>query len=234
MKDILYIEDSPEVVVLVKESLKPHHIFHVTTLKEAESALQQKQFDLILLDLSLPDGDGLRFLAERYPTTPPTCNKTPLFVISAQSEVSSKVLAFAIGVDDYIQKPFHHAELKARVDAQLRKSHEQSAQQEVVQLGNLKLDLAKQRVTLTGGGIEEELLLTRLEFKILTKFMKAPERVFSREVFIDSVWADANVTDRTVDTHIAHLRKKIRPATLKIETVTGEGYRLKVQPEKAD
>jgi len=230
MKDILYIEDSLELVVLVKELLKPHHVHHVSTLKEAEASLQQKTFDLILLDLNLPDGDGLRYVAEKYSDQTSSLNKTPLFVISGQSEVSSKVMAFAIGVDDYIQKPFHHAELKARVEAKLRKNNEQNSEQEVLQLGNVKLDLAKQRVTISTGQADSDLSLTRLEFKLLTKFMKSPDRVFSREIFIDSIWSDANVTDRTVDTHIAHLRKKIGPATIKIETVTGEGYRLKVQP----
>lgn len=230
MRDILYIEDSPELVILVKEILKPHNLFHVATLKDAEAALQERNFDLILLDLSLPDGDGLRFLAEKYSAPHSQLSKTPLFVLSGQSEVSSKVMAFAIGVDDYIQKPFHHAELKARVEAKLRKNNEQVSKQEILQLGNVKLDLAKQRVTINTGTCNEDLALTRLEFKLLTKFMKSPERVFSREIFIDTVWPDSNVTDRTVDTHIAHLRKKMSPATIKIETVTGEGYRLKVHP----
>ncbi|WP_413290785.1 response regulator transcription factor [Bdellovibrio sp. HCB337] len=228
MKDILYIEDSPELVLMVKETLKPHHVHHCSTLKDAETTLQQKSFDLILLDLSLPDGDGLRYLAAKISDQSNGLNKTPLFVLTGQSEISSKVMAFAIGVDDYIIKPFHHAELKARVEAKLRKGTEQATEESFLQLGNVRLDMAKQKVTVHTGTSSEDLTLTRLEFKMLTKFMKSPDRVFSRELFIETIWSDANVTDRTVDTHIAHLRKKIGPATIKIETVTGEGYRLKV------
>lgn len=228
MKDILYIEDSAESVLMVQETLKPHHIHHVSTLKDAEIALQQKNYDLILLDLNLPDGDGLRYLAEKSSDQSCGLKNTPLFVLSGQSEISSKVMAFAIGVDDYILKPFHCAELKARVDAKLRKHSEKASEQETLQLGNVRLDLAKQKVSIHKNGLQQDLTLTRLEFKLLTKFMKSPDRVFSRELFIESIWSDANVTDRTVDTHIAHLRKKMGPASLKIETVTGEGYRLKV------
>lgn len=227
MKNILYIEDSPELVVMVREALKPNQITHVTTLRQAELALQQKVFDLILLDLGLPDGDGLHYLAEKYSDQSKSLHKTPLFVISGKNEVSSKVMAFAMGADDYIIKPFHHAELKARVEAKLRKSSALSVEQELLQMGNLKVDLARQRVTLVTADHDEELQLTRLQFKLLTKFIKTPERVFSRNQLIESVWGDStNITDRTVDTHVAHLRKKILSATLRIETVTGEGYRL--------
>lgn len=234
MKNILYIEDSPELVLMVREALKPHQLTHVTTLRQAELALQQKVFDLILLDLGLPDGDGLHYLAEKYSDQSKNLHKTPLFVISGKNEVSSKVMAFAMGVDDYISKPFHHAELKARVEAKLRKNSAQIVDQETLQIGNIKLDLARQRVILCDHSHdEEELQLTRLQFKLLTKFMKTPERVFSRNQLIESVWGDTtNITDRTVDTHVAHLRKKIAEASVKIETVTGEGYRLVVLPVK--
>lgn len=229
MKDILYIEDNPEMAILVRETLKSYHVFHASCLKDAELALSQKSFDLILLDLGLPDGDGLHYLAEKYSDQTLSLNKTPLFVLSAQNEVSSKVMAFAMGVDDYIIKPFHQAELRARVDAKLRKHSNQTFEQELIQAGNVKLDLAKQRVTILVGSREEELQLTRLEFKILTKFLKSPERVFTREYLIESIWGDStNITDRTVDTHVAHLRKKLKSAIVRIETVTGEGYRLKV------
>lgn len=231
MKNILYIEDSPELFLMVREALKPHQVTQATTLRQAELALQQKVFDLILLDLGLPDGDGLHYLAEKYSDQSKNLHKTPLFVISGKNEVSSKVMAFAMGVDDYISKPFHHAELKARVEAKLRKSSAQIVDQEVLQLGNIKMDLARQRVLVVHHNQEEELPLTRLQFKLLTKLMKTPERVFSRNQLIESVWGDStNITDRTVDTHIAHLRKKIAEASVRIETVTGEGYRLVVLP----
>ena len=228
MKEILYIEDNPETAVLVRATLKAYNLTHVMTLKDAESALTQKRFDLILLDLNLPDGDGLRYLAEKNSDQILKLGKTPLFVLSGQTEISSKVMAFAMGVDDYIIKPFHQAELRARVDAKLRKQNEEINEQEIVQIGNMKLDLARQKVTIDNGIKTEELQLTRLEFKLLTRLMKSPERVFARDYLIQTIWGDStNITDRTVDTHIAHLRKKMALAQAKIETVTGEGYRLK-------
>jgi DNA-binding response OmpR family regulator len=231
MKEILYIEDNAEMAILVRETLKPHQVYHVSSLKDADFALSQKNYDLILLDLGLPDGDGLKYIAEKYSDLSLNLNKTPLFILSAQNEVSNKVMAFAIGVDDYILKPFHQAELKARVEAKLRKNNEQTVEQEVIHLSDVRMDLAKQKVTVNASGNESDLRLTRLEFKLLTKFMKSPDRVFTREYLIENIWGDStNITDRTVDTHIAHLRKKIHKASLKIETVTGEGYRLTVQP----
>jgi DNA-binding response OmpR family regulator len=138
-------------------------------------------------------------------------------------------MAFAMGVDDYIIKPFHQAELRARVDAKLRKHGEQEKEQEIVQMGDIKLDLGRQRVSILAAFYEEELQLTRLEFKLLTKFMKSPERVFARDYLIENIWGDStNISDRTVDTHIANLRKKILRSNVKIETVSGEGYRLKI------
>jgi two-component system phosphate regulon response regulator PhoB len=235
VKEILCIEDNLETAIMVRETLKAYHVTHAATLKDAEVALSQKSFDLILLDLNRPDGDGLRYLAEKYSDHTLNLNKTPLFVLSGQSEISSKVMAFAMGVDDYISKPFHQAELRARVEAKLRKHNEQTTEQEVVQIANMKLDLGRQKVTIRTGPSEEELQLTRLEFKLLTKFMKHPERVFARDYLIENIWGTStNITDRTVDTHIAHLRKKILNSSVKIETVMGEGYRLKSPAETSD
>lgn len=232
-REILYIEDSPESALVVSATLKPHHVVNVSTLVEAEVLLQNRVFDLIILDLNLPDGDGLRFLAEKFSDQTLKLKTTPLIVLSSQKEVSNKVMAFAMGVDDYVCKPFQPEELKARVESRLRKTTPAPPTEDVVSLGNLHLNLTKQQGLILIANEEQELRLTRLEFKLLTKFLKSPDRVFSREYLVENVWGDAtNVTDRTVDTHVAHLRKKLINAGVRIETVTGEGYRLTAMPIK--
>lgn len=232
-KDILYIEDSPESALIVSATLKPHQLVTVPTLDEAEKLLAKQSFDLIILDLNLPDGDGLRFLAEKFSDQNLNLKTTPMIILTSQKEVSNKVMAFAMGVDDYICKPFAPEELKARVELRLRKTSTVPVTEDIVTLGNLILNLTKQQSAILTDEGETELRLTRLEFKLLTKFMKSPDRVFSREYLVENVWGDStNVTDRTVDTHVAHLRKKLVNAGVRIETVTGEGYRLVQAPSK--
>jgi DNA-binding response OmpR family regulator len=232
-KDILYIEDSPESALIVSATLKPHNVLTVPTLQEAEALLAKRSFDLIILDLNLPDGEGLRFLAEKFSDQTLNLKTTPTIVLSSQKEVSHKVMAFAMGVDDYICKPFHQDELKARVEMRLRKTTIAPVIEDIVSLGHLNLNLTKQQGSLFINDTEEELRLTRLEFKLLTKFMKSPDRVFSREYLVENVWGDStNVTDRTVDTHVAHLRKKLVNSGVRIETITGEGYRLTLSSSK--
>jgi DNA-binding response OmpR family regulator len=226
-RDILYIEDSAETALIVSATLNPHRVVTVSTLQEAEKRLQNQLFDLIILDLNLPDGDGLRFLAEKFSDQAMNLKTTPLIVLTSQKEVSHKVMAFAMGVDDYVCKPFQPEELRARVESRLRKTAPLPVTEDIVSLGHLTLNLTKQQAFVSARGSIKDLRLTRLEFKLLTKFLKSPDRVFSREYLIENVWGDAtNVTDRTVDTHVAHLRKKLIHAGVRIETITGEGYRL--------
>jgi len=223
MKHILLVEDNAEIRILVEASLDPLRVVHVGTISEARAILDRENFQLIILDLGLPDGDGLKFMTELSAKS-----ATPVFILTGKSDTANKVIAFSLGVEDFITKPFDPVELRARVNAKLRKFENQQDEREVIKVKDLTIHLARQRVFLARGQEQEEISLTSLEFKLLTTFAKAPERVFSRDQLLDQVWGSTtHITDRTVDTHIGHLRKKISQSAVRIETVINEGYRLK-------
>ncbi|RYZ66567.1 MAG: response regulator transcription factor [Proteobacteria bacterium] len=223
MSSILCIEDNAEMQILVEAALDSHRVTVVSTLAEAKKSLSQTKFDLVILDLELPDGDGMKFLASLNSSEP----AVPVFILTGKSETANKVIAFSLGVDDFISKPFDPLELRARVNAKLKKVAAVSDQQAVMKLKDLTIDVEKQRVTISGKSGQDFVTLTSLEFRLLLTFARSPDRVFSRAKLLDSVWgSDIAVTDRTVDTHVGHLRKKIAASSVKIETVLNEGYRL--------
>lgn len=224
MKSILCIEDNAEIQILVEAALDQHRVTLAKTLGEAKAALKKQTFDLVILDLELPDGDGMKFLAEIGEG-----RETPVFILTGRSETANKVIAFSLGVDDFISKPFDPLELRARVNAKLKKTASAQDQQAVMKLKDLTIDVEKQRVTIVKGAsaAPENVSLTSIEFRLLLTFARSPDRVFSRAQLLDKVWgSDIAVTDRTVDTHVGHLRKKIGASVVKIETVLNEGYRL--------
>lgn len=224
MSPILVVEDSPEIQILIQGALPDHELILCGSLAEAERALKEQSFSLILLDIELPDGDGLRFLASLAALAgePP-----PVFILSGFSQTPNKVMAFSVGAEDFIAKPFDPLELRARVAAKLAKKEKTKRQGEVIRAGDLTADLSRQAVTVNIGGKPEALDLTGIEFRILMCFLKEPNRVFTREDLLDRAWGQAvNVTDRTVDTHVGHLRKKLGKSKSKIETVVGSGYRF--------
>src|SRR3984885_3989077 len=227
MRNMLVIEDNAEMRILVEAALDEYQLTFSTTLKDAKEALNKKRFELILLDLGLPDGDGMKFLAEL--SGQPETKDIPVIVLTGKSETVNKVMAFSIGAEDFVSKPFDPLELKARVAAKLRKSEKQQQLAEVLRIGDLKIDVLKQKVWIQKPVELEAVDLTTLEFKLLLNFVRAPERVFTRDFLLNEVWGmNVSVTDRTVDTHVGHLRKKLAGSRTKIETVIGTGYRFSI------
>jgi DNA-binding response OmpR family regulator len=225
MRSMLVIEDNAEMRILVEAALDEYQLTFSSTLREAKEALLKKKYEMILLDLGLPDGDGMKFLAEL--SGQPETKDIPVIVLTGKSETVNKVMAFSIGAEDFVSKPFDPLELKARVAAKLRKSEKQQQLSEVLKIGDLKIDVLKQKVWIVKGQDNEAVDLTTLEFKLLLNFARAPERVFTRDFLLNEVWGmNVSVTDRTVDTHIGHLRKKLSHSRTKIETVIGSGYRF--------
>lgn len=226
MRAVLVVEDSPEMRLLVEASLQDYSLTFATTLSAARQALRREKFALMLLDLGLPDGDGLQFLAEF--SGDPNHSQLPVMILSGKAEVSNKVLAFSIGAEDFITKPFDPLELRARVAARLKKMDRRREDSEVLRVGDLLLDVPKQRVSIQAAGGAEFADLTSLEFRLLHLLARFPDRVFSRDYLLNEVWGTAvNVNDRTVDAHIGHLRKKLGESRVKIDTVVGSGYRLR-------
>lgn len=224
MKKILFIEDTYECQIILQNILKDYQFVVCNSLQEAKVAITTGPFDAIILDIELPDGDGLRFLTEI-----PEVQKrqTAIFIISSKTALANKAMAFNYGADDFISKPFDPIELKLRVDAKIRKIQEQAHQSENFKIEDLMVNVAEQRLYHENSGKTNHINFTSLEFRIFTFLSKNKNKVISREEIINHIWGGrVYITDRTVDAHIAHIRKKIQPSRVKIETVFGTGYKL--------
>lgn len=209
---------------------------HATSIQQALGLVQggQERFDLILLDISLPDGNGLEAMPQLKEAF--TNKSIPIIVLTADSDVVTKVAAFGIGADDYISKPPNVSELRARIEARLRSSEVEQKNKTQVQLGDLLLDSDTLRVERVSAEDGAQLIdLTPSEFKLIKLLIVKPGRVYSRDQLIDHVWGiGKHVTLRTVDAHISNLRKKLAGSSVKVQTVTGAGYRAVVRDSKTD
>ncbi len=195
--------------------------FTVSRVATAADALAAPPVDLVLLDLGLPDGDGLavcKALRRKH-----DCG---VIMVTARSASAEKVLGLRMGADDYVVKPFGIDELLARIDAVARRTRAQrglAPVQGTVELPGLVLDLDARTVHVAGSDID----LTPKEFALLQLLASHADRVCSREMIIDQVWQAAYETpSRTLDVHVAALRTKLAGAAVRIETLRGVGYRL--------
>lgn len=228
MHKLLLVEDNEVMRVLASNTLKEFALSMASNLKEAQVLMTTNTFDLILLDIGLPDGDGLTFLNQ---LSNASGVQTPVIIISGKTDIASKVTAFSFGAEDFISKPFDPIELKARVSAKLKKIEQAKTNSDQMKIGDLIITVSKQKVVIQTNGSNEQVPvdLTTLEFKLLLSLAKHPERVYTREYLLSEVWGnDLSVTLRSVDTHVAHLRKKIHKSKVKIDTVIRSGYRLLV------
>ena len=214
MQKLLLVEDNEVIRVLAANTLKEFSLSMAASLKEAQSLMQVNTFDLILLDIGLPDGDGLAFLNQLSSSSN---SQIPVIIISGKTDIANKVTAFSFGAEDFISKPFDPIELKARVAAKLKKLEQAKTNSDLLKIGDLLITVSKQKVVIQGNGTEQAPVdLTTLEFKLLLALAKHPERVYSREHLLTEVWGnDLSVTLRSVDTHVAHLRKKFINRKLK-------------------
>ena len=225
---ILLVEDDPAIARTICYSLERENlaVVHSLQLSDARQQWAIQSFSMLILDVGLPDGNGLdwcRGLRAAGTTA-------PILVLSARAEEMDRVLGLELGADDYLTKPFSPRELVARVRAMLRRAQYAGAatQPEGDRPASLALDLAGQRILLSG----HVLALTRREYQLLRYLMERPGRILSRESLLDTVWGqDSDSTDRTVDTHIKTLRAKLReadPAREYISTHRGMGYCLDI------
>jgi DNA-binding response OmpR family regulator len=220
---ILVVEDEPAIAESVAYALGRDG-FSVTLAATASAAATLAEgADLVVLDLMLPDGSGLDLIALWRNT-----KRTPIIVLSSRDSEADRVIALEAGADDYVTKPFSPREVVARVRAVLRRS-----QAEHNLLGAalaLVVDAATRRARANGSNLE----LTRVEFDVLACLLEQPGRVYSRSELIARVWGDGfAITDRTIDSHVKALRKKVAEAGAEpslIETVRGVGYRVTDAP----
>lgn len=223
-KNILIIDDEPDLVELITYNLKKEG-YIASCAVDGEDALQKikkEQFDLIILDLMLPGIQGMELC--RLLRTNPKTEQIPIIMLTAKGEEIDKIQGLETGADDYMTKPFSPKELIARVNAVLRRSGNKLAKENIIRIGELRIDL--QQYTVHKG--ETPLHLSATEFKLLLYLVERRGRVFSRDQLLDAVWKDNSyVEPRTVDVHIRRIRTQIEddPAEpVYIKTRRGVGY----------
>jgi two-component system, OmpR family, phosphate regulon response regulator PhoB len=225
---VLIVEDELDLVSTLEYRLQKEgfHTVSAATGAEAMTALKtQPRPDLVLLDLMLPDMSGIDIC--RSIRKAESTSDIPVIMVTARAEEIDRVVGFEVGADDYVCKPFSVRELVLRIKAQLRRARPAPREVRTISFGRLRVDSDAHRVWVDGG----ERILTALEFRLLQSFLEARGRVQSREQLLSDVWGiTADVTTRTVDTHVKRLRHKLGAAGVYVETLRGVGYRFKDEP----
>jgi len=227
MKTILVVDDEPKIAALARDYLE-HAGFAVLTASDGRSAVDtigRTHPDLVVLDLGLPELDGLDVTREVRRTS-----TIPIVMLTARDDEIDKLLGLELGADDYLTKPFSPRELVARVKAVLRRADRApdaaSAGRDVVRAGDLVLDLPRMRTHIAGRQVE----LTPTEFQLLATLAAQPGRIFTRSQLLDAVHGVAFESyERAIDTHIKNIRRKLEPdprAPRYLLTVYGVGYRF--------
>jgi len=216
MTHLLLIEDDSRIRRIVERGLGARG-FSVRSAPDAATAIEAmrgQDFDLVLLDLLLPDADGFSLLSAIRAARP----RLPVIAVTARDDLSSKLDGFNGGADDYVTKPFSIAELAARINARLRWREEDGA---VLEAGLLRLDLATHRASVDGRSV----VLAARESALLAAFLRHPGEVLSREELLRQVWEiEFDPGSNVVEVYISALRRKLGDGV--IETVRGRGYRL--------
>lgn len=224
MPKILVVDDEPDALEVLEFNLK-NAGYEVTTADDGETALKkarQQLPDLILLDLMLPEIDGLEVckLLRRDTAT----SGIPIIMLTAKASEIDRVVGLELGADDYVTKPFSPRELVLRVRNLLkRRSEGEDEKPQKMQFGDLIIDVPRHLVTVAGARVD----LTATEFKLVILLSQRRGRVQSREALLRDVWEyDSLIDTRTVDTHMRRLREKLGTAAKYLDTVRGVGYRF--------
>lgn len=221
---LLIVEDEPAICEILHIQLEREgfDIIEAGSLAAARAALREHSFALIVLDLRLPDGDGLDLCRELRARNDPV----PVLILTARSEEIDKILGLELGADDYMTKPFHPRELVARVRAILRRSERAGDPVHASSSEELVVDERAHVVRVQGKEIE----LTPREFDVLTLLVRQAGKALTRDEILDAIWGESFVGDtKAVDVYIRRLREKIEPDPHQpkwIETVWGVGYRF--------
>jgi DNA-binding response OmpR family regulator len=222
-KTIMIVDDEERLTALLKTYMEQDG-FRAVTARNGREALflsRQEKPDLIVLDVMMPEMDGLEFMRQHRRERP-----TPVILLTARIEESDKVIGLELGADDYVTKPFSPRELTARVRAVLRRSGQAQPEPDVLRVLEVSLDRAGHVVRVNDHPVD----LTPSEFDLLATLMSAPGRAFSRLELLDRIQgATYEGYERTIDVHVKNLRAKIEPDTARpryIETVYGVGYRF--------
>jgi two-component system, OmpR family, alkaline phosphatase synthesis response regulator PhoP len=223
MKTILVVEDEMKIARLVRDYLE-HAGFDVIVTADAGSAISSvrgSRPDLIVLDLGLPDRDGLDVTRELR-----RGSNVPIVILTARSDEADRIVGLELGADDYVVKPFSPKELVARVRAVLRRIESSREAPEAIRVAGVEVDVSRMRVS-----VEDRLVdLTPTEFELLRTLIREPGRVFTRAQLLDAIHGVAIESyERAIDAHVKNLRRKIEPvsgAPRYVLTVRGVGYRF--------
>ena len=221
---IYYLEDDRNIRELTVYTLRQAglEVEGFATDAAFRAACEQRLPDAVLLDLMLPDGDGLQIL-NRLRTAPGTCD-LPVMVVTAKDTEIDTVVALDGGADDYLRKPFGMMELVSRCRALLRRANRLAKSDDTLRVGNVELSASRHEVKVDG----RQVSLTLREFDLLAYLMARPGIVCTRESLLQHVWGwDFDGGSRTVDVHVQTLRSKLEGSDAVIETVRGVGYRLR-------
>jgi len=222
---ILLVDDEPSIIQLARLYLEREG-FRIQSANDGESALEvvtRAQPALVVLDVMLPKLDGFEVCRRLRASN----SSTAILMLTARDEDIDKILGLELGADDYLTKTFNPRELVARVKAILRRGERKQDDAAPIQLGDLTIDPARREVRLASLSLD----LRTQEFDLLLALAEHRGLVLSREQILQKAWGfDFYGQTRTVDVHVAHLRKKIEPSIVKIETITGVGYKLVVSP----
>lgn len=225
---ILIIEDEPDIRKTLKYNIsrEGYKVVSVSSLSEGKEQINSSDFSLILLDLMLPDGSGLDLCREIK--SDKDKSSTPIIILTAKDDEVDKVVGFELGADDYVTKPFSVRELILRIKAILKRGESKKETLEVQrQFGELTMDIDSHEVFVNS----EQIILTALEFRLLRQLVDRRGRVQSREQLLSDVWGySAEVTTRTVDTHIKRLREKLGTMGKYVQTIRGVGYKFSRTP----
>ncbi|MCF2872081.1 response regulator transcription factor [Octadecabacter sp. G9-8] len=215
----LLVEDNQELAraICSRMSLDGHLVDHAALISEAVEYASVGEYDLILLDIMLPDGDGRSFLKQHRAGK----NNTPVIVLTARSQVSDRISMLDLGADDYVTKPFDHAELQARCRAVLRRNA--GTAQSTIRMGDVEFDPVGGHLTVKGKVID----LRNRELRLLELLMNARGQVFSKHKLVDRLFSyDDDVSENAVEVYVGRLRKHLEGSSVQIKTLRGLGYRL--------
>ncbi len=225
---ILVVDDEKNIVQLARLYLT-NEGYRVETASDGKQALERARAvrpDLVVLDIMMPEMDGLTVCKELRKTS-----NVPVIILTARGEDIDRIVGLEIGADDYMAKPFNPRELVARVKAVLRRAQGEREMPEVIEVDGLRIDAASREVTLDG----QQIHLRAKEFELLSAFAQHKGTVLDRERLLRMVWgADYYGDTRTIDVHVAWLREKLGGSSVKIQTVWGVGYKLVVENDAGE
>lgn len=226
MSRMLVVDDSEDCFKLIAATLGPSvETIWAKNVTEALNLVEKKPYDLILLDVMLPDGDGYH-LCSMVRANDKT-RGLPIVFLTSKDSVNDKVLGFSLGADDFLVKPFEPMEFRARISAKLRKRQREQTEAEILDFGDVLINMRAQKAYVVDSGKKQDIGLTPMEFKLLSCLAQNQDKLFSRNQLLDTLWGtEVNVYDRSVDTHISKIRKKLGAKSFVIQSVHRSGYRF--------